>query len=65
MGKTDTETIDKAARTMLLVGAANWILVGLFRLDLVAKLFGRIPLLQRLFYAVIGAGAVYALTNQD
>lgn len=65
MGTTDAETIDKAARTMLLVGAVNWVLVGLLRLDLVAKLFGRVPLVQRLVYALVGAGAIYAVTNQE
>lgn len=65
MAKTEAETLDKAARTLAVAGALNWGLVGLFRFDLVAKLFGRAPLLQRLVYTLVGAGALYTLTNQE
>lgn len=46
------------ARTLVLIGALNWGLIGLFGFDLVAALFGPMTLLSRIVYSAVGLGAV-------
>lgn len=48
-----------SAFTLVVVGALNWGLVGLFGLNLVQSLLGTIPALEQIVYIVIGASAVY------
>ncbi len=49
------ETIKKIALVLVIVGALNWALVGLFDLDLVATIFGSSEnMLARIIYIVIG-----------
>ena len=51
--------VDSLAFILVLIGAINWGLVGLFSLDVVALIFGDMTLLSRIIYIVIGAAAVY------
>lgn len=53
------------ALVLVIVGAINWGLVGLFQFDLVAALFGgQAAPLSRLIYILVGlAGIVVALTS--
>jgi len=53
------KTFDIIVYGLLLIGALNWGLVGFFRFDLVATLFGEMTLLSRLVYALVGLAAVY------
>jgi uncharacterized protein len=54
-------TLDWIAIVLLLVGGLNWGLVGLLDLDLVALLFGAIPVLQKIVYILVGASALYGI----
>ena len=45
-------------KPLSLIGALNWGLVGFFRFDLVAWIFGPMTLMSRLVYAVIGLAAL-------
>ena len=38
---------DYTALTLVIIGALNWLLVGIFRFDLVAFLFGNLSWLSR------------------
>jgi uncharacterized protein len=53
------------ALVLVIVGAVNWGLVGLFQFDLVATLFGgQSAPLSRVVYALVGlAGVVVAATS--
>jgi uncharacterized membrane protein YuzA (DUF378 family) len=53
------------ALVLVIVGALNWGLVGLFQFDLVAALFGgQAGLLSRVVYGLVGlSGVVVALTS--
>ena len=53
------KTFDIIVYGLLLIGALNWGLVGFFGFDLVAALFGKMSLLSRLVYALVGLAAVY------
>ena len=46
---------------LLIVGGLNWGLVGLFRFDLVAALFGEMSALSRIIYAFVGLSALYQI----
>jgi uncharacterized protein len=46
---------------LLVVGGLNWLLVGLFDLDLVARLFGDMSPLSRIVYVLVGLSAVCVL----
>jgi len=47
------------ALTLVVVGALNWGLVGLFGLDLVASLFGAASILSRVIYVAVGLSGLY------
>jgi hypothetical protein len=57
------KTIDVVAYSLLLIGALNWGLVGLFGFDLVAGLFGSMTMLSRIIYSLVGLAAVYDLVS--
>lgn len=57
-----TKVIDYIALTIAIIGAVNWGLIGFFRFDLVAFLFGSMTLLSRIIYAVVGICGLYLLT---
>jgi uncharacterized membrane protein YuzA (DUF378 family) len=49
------------AMVLVLVGALNWGLVGAFNFDLVAVLFGKLPIVAKVIYILIGIAAVYLI----
>lgn len=46
---------------LVLVGALNWGLVGLFNINLVALIFGDMTALARIVYTLVGLSAVIYL----
>lgn len=48
------KTLYNTALTLVIVGALNWLLIGLFDFDLVATLFGEMSLLSRIVYSLVG-----------
>ncbi len=50
-----------AAVLLVVIGAINWALVGLFRLDLVAAIFGTMSAGARIVYVLVGIAGVYLL----
>lgn len=59
---------DNTALTLVIIGAVNWLLVGIFKFDLVAFLLGDLSWLSRIIYTVIGLCGLYLIeslwTNQ-
>lgn len=53
--------LNKITLLLLIVGGLNWGLVGLFRFDLVAALFGEMSALSRIIYALVGLSALYQI----
>ncbi len=47
------------AYVLVIVGALNWGLIGVFNLNLVNVILGTIPWLERLIYVLVGLSAVY------
>lgn len=52
-------TFDWLALVLVIVGGLNWGLVGIFKFDLVAAIFGDMSVLSRVVYALVGIAAVY------
>ena len=50
------------ALTISIIGAVNWGLIGFFRFDLVAFLFGDMSWLTRIIYALVGIGGLYLIS---
>lgn len=51
--------IGTIALALVVIGALNWALVGLFDFDLVAALFGVQSLLSRTIYVLVGVSGLY------
>jgi hypothetical protein len=54
--------IAKAALTLVIIGALNWLLVGAFGFDLVAALFGSMTVLARIVYGLVGLAGLYCVS---
>lgn len=52
----------KTAYALVIVGAVNWGLVGLFGFNLVSTIFGTWPMIERLVYILVGLSAIYEAT---
>ena len=50
---------DWVALVLVVVGGLNWGLVGIFKFDLVATIFGDMSALSRVVYTLVGLSAVY------
>lgn len=54
--------LDNISLTLVIIGALNWLLIGVFRFDLVAFLFGNMTLLSRIVYILVGLCGLYLIT---
>ena len=46
---------------LTIVGALNWLLIGIFAFDLVAFLFGTMSVLTRIVYSLVGVSALWMI----
>ncbi|MBE5816258.1 MAG: DUF378 domain-containing protein [Clostridiales bacterium] len=54
--------LDKTALTLVIIGALNWLLVGVFQFDLVAAIFGgQTATLSRIVYALVGIAGTWCI----
>lgn len=54
--------IAKTALALVVVGALNWLLVGLFSWNLVSAIFGDGSILSRVVYVVVGLCGIYCVS---
>ena len=54
--------LDNTALVIVIIGAVNWLLVGIFQFDLVAFLFGNLSWLSRIIYTLVGLCGLYLLS---
>lgn len=55
--------MDNTSLVVTIIGAINWLLVGLFKFDLVAALFGgQTSILSRLVYIIVGLAGLWCIT---
>ena len=49
------------ALTLVIIGAINWLLIGLFSFDLVATLFGSMSVFTRIIYSLVGIAGLISI----
>ena len=57
-------TIRIISYILVIIGALNWGLIGLFSFDLVAAIFGDMSLITRVVYTLVGLSAIVSLLTQ-
>ena len=55
------KTLNYTALILIIVGALNWLLIGLFKFNLVDSIFGELTFLTRLIYALVGLAGIWAI----
>ena len=55
------KVIDKIALVLIIIGAINWGLIGFFKFDLVATLFGEMSMFSRIVYALVGISGLWGI----
>ena len=53
---------DNISLALVIIGAVNWLLIGIFRFDLVAFLFGNLTWLSRIIYTLVGLCGLFAIS---
>lgn len=55
--------MNKLSLILVIIGAINWLLIGLFRFDLVGWIFGgQATLFARLIFTVVGLAGLWCIT---
>ena len=55
--------LDNTALVIVIIGALNWLCIGLFGFDLVASLFGgQGALISRIIYTIVGIAGIWSIT---
>lgn len=55
------KVINGIALTLVIIGAINWLLVGLFEFNLVDALFGSLSILTRIIYIIVGIAGLWSI----
>lgn len=58
------KTLDAVCYLLVLIGALNWGLVGIFNFNLVELIFARF-LIERIVYVLVGVSAVYLILSHN
>lgn len=54
--------MDKLALVLVIIGALNWLLVGLFGFDLVGWIFGgQLALVSRIIFVIVGLAGLWSI----
>ncbi len=55
--------LDRIALLLVIIGAVNWGLIGIFQFDLVASIFGgQAATISRVIYTLVGAAGLWCTT---
>ncbi len=55
--------MDTISLLLVIIGAVNWLLVGIFQFDLVAWIFGgQAAIISRVLYTIIGAAGLWCIS---
>ena len=53
--------IDTIALVLIIIGAINWGLVGIFNFNLVDAIFGAMSIISRIIYILVGISGLWAI----
>ena len=55
--------MDKLALVLSIIGGINWGLIGIFKFDLVASIFGgQAAIISRIIYVIVGLAGLWCIT---
>lgn len=54
--------LDRVALVLVIIGALNWLSVGLFKYDLVGSMFGATSLITRTVFTLVGIAGLYSIS---
>lgn len=55
--------LNKVALALVIIGAINWLLIGLFGYDLVGAIFGgQMAVMSRIIYSLVGLAGLWCIT---
>ena len=55
--------MDRFSLLLVIIGAINWALIGIFQFDLVAYLFGgQSAAVSRIIYTIVGAAGLWCIS---
>ncbi len=55
------KVVDKIALALIIIGAINWGLIGIFNFNLVAAIFGDMTILSRIIYGLVGVSGLWGI----
>lgn len=55
------KALNGIALTLVIIGAINWLLVGLFKFNLVDAIFGSLSILTRIIYIIVGIAGLWSI----
>lgn len=55
------KVIDTIALVLIIIGAINWGLVGIFNFNLVDAIFGAMSVINRIIYILVGISGLWAI----
>ena len=55
------KVIDTIALVLIIIGAINWGLIGLFNFNLVDTLFGTMSVVSRIIYSLVGLSGLWGI----
>lgn len=55
------KALNGIALTLVIIGAINWLLVGLFEFNLVDAIFGSLSILTRIIYIIVGIAGLWSI----
>jgi uncharacterized membrane protein YuzA (DUF378 family) len=55
------KVIDTIALILVIIGAINWGLIGIFNFNLVDTLFGEMSAISRIVYTLVGISGLWAI----
>lgn len=53
--------LDVVSTILVIVGALNWLLVGVFKQGIVSLIFGELSIVSRLVYILVGLAGIYSV----
>ena len=62
-GERKLSGVTWAAIALVIIGAINWGLIGLFNFNLVAAIFGDFTALTRIVYVLVAVGGLYMIVD--
>jgi len=55
------KVIDTIALILIIIGAINWGLIGLFNFNLVDTIFGTMSIISRIIYTLVGIAGLWGI----